>query len=248
MRLAEKVAIVTGSSSGIGRAIACLFAKEGAKIVVSADKNISGGGETVDMIKANNGDAFFVRCDVAKATDVEGLVKATVEKFGRVDILINNAGFLHTPTPFDEIEESMWDQVFAVNVKGIWFGAKYAAAEMKKCEGGAIVNIASLAAFSMPPYVAAYASSKGAAVTLTKALAIELAPHKIRVNSVTPFPTETPMYDKFPDEERRIVLENTPLGRMARPEEIAYAALYLASDESDIVTGTNINIDGGVTI
>ena len=248
MRLAKKVAIVTGASSGIGRAIACLFAKEGANIVVSADKNITGGEETVAEIRTNGGDAFFVRCDVSKASDVKGLVKATVEKFGRIDILVNNAGVLHGPAPFDEIEESLWDRVFAVNVKGIWFGAKYAVAEMKKVGGGAIVNIASLSAVSMPPYVAAYAGSKGAAVTLTKALAIELAPHKIRVNSVNPFPTETPMYDTFSDEARQIVIDNTPLGRMAQPEEIAYAALYLASDESGIVTGTSIKIDGGMTI
>lgn len=248
MRLDNKVAIVTGASSGIGRATACLFAKEGAKIVACADRNITGGEETVATIRANGGDGVFVKCDVTKATDVEGLVKATVEKFGRVDILVNNAGFLHEPTPFDEIEESVWDRVFAVNVKGIWSGAKYAGAEMKKVGSGAIVNIASLAAVSMAPYVAAYASSKGAAVTLTKALAIELAPHKIRVNSVNPFPTETPMYDTFSDEARQIVIKNTPLGRLAQPEEVAYAALYLASDESDIVTGTSINIDGGMTI
>jgi 3-oxoacyl-[acyl-carrier protein] reductase len=247
MRVADKVAIVTGASSGIGRAIACLFAQEGAKVVVSADKNVAGGEETVATIRANGGEAFFMKCDVAKATEVEGLVKATVERFRRVDILVNNAGILAL-APFDEIEESLWDRVFAVNVKGVWFGARYAAAEMKKVGGGAIVNIASLAAFHMPPLATAYASSKGAAVTLTKALALELAPYKIRVNCVNPCLTVTPMQDQFTEEARQLVVERTPLGRLAQPEEVAHAALYLACDESAIVTGISITIDGGNTI
>ncbi len=247
-RLEGKTALVTGGSSGIGRAIAILFAREGAKVVAAADKNIAGGEETATLIKSSGGDAVFVQCDVASSDDVEGLVGATVEKYGRLDILVNNAGIFGGLTPFDRIDESMWDRIYAVNVKGIWFGARYAAPEMKKVGGGAIVNIASMAGISMGPMVAGYASSKGAAITLTKALALELAPDKIRVNCVNPSMTMTPIADQFPAEARQMFIDQTPLGRLVEPEEIALAALFLASDEAAMVTGTHVNVEGGMTI
>jgi 3-oxoacyl-[acyl-carrier protein] reductase len=148
-------------------------------------------------------------------------------------------------TPFEEIEESLWDQIYGVNVKGIWFGSKYVVPVMKREGGGAIVNIASMAGIKPGPLVACYASSKAAAITLTKSLALELAPHNIRVNCVNPALTDTPMADNFPDEEKKAFVDSIPFGRMASPENVAYAALYLASDESEMVTGTGINVDGG---
>ncbi len=244
MRLANKVAIITGAGSGIGRASAYLFAKEGAKLVV-ADINDAGGKETVANIKADGGEAIFVHTDVSVASELENLVKAAKNKFGKIDILFNNAGIGLAGSPIENIEESWWDRIYAVNVKSIFLGVKYAMPEMKKTGGGVIINTASMGAIRPRANGSAYTSSKGAVIALTKALALELAPHNIRVNCINPTMTLTAATKDFPEEFKKASISTIPLGRWAKPEEIAYAALYLASDESSYLTGTSIDVDGG---
>ena len=250
MRLANEVAIITGAASGIGRASAMLFAKEGAK-VVAADINDIGGEETVSMIKANGGEAIFVHTDVSKAADVERLVKTTVDTFAKLDILFNNAGRPQRPISTRVMTEEEWDRIYAVNVKSIFFGAKYAVPEMRKGGGGVIINTASIAAVRPRLLLAAYTSSKGAAIVLTKALALELARYNIRVNAINPVAVETAMLPLFgsegmsTEEVKKNVIPTIPLGRVIQPEDVAYAALYLASDESSMVTGTTLDVDGG---
>ena len=248
MRLVNKVAIITGASSGIGRSSAYLFAKEGAKIAVVANINVAGGEETVATIKAKGGEAFFIQTDVSIASEVEDLVKVTKGKFGKIDILFNNAGIMLPLAAIEEMEESLWERTYAVNVKGTFLTTKYVVPQMKKAGGGVIINNASMGAIRPRPHNAAYISSKGALNTLTKALAIELAPYNIRVNCINPWATRAPGVEALPEEEKKILASTIPLGRLAEPEEVAYAALYLASDESSMITGTSINVDGGYGI
>lgn len=252
MRLANKVAIITGAGSGIGRASAYLFAKERTKVAV-ADINDAGGEETVATIKADGGEAIFVHTDVSIASEVEHLVNVTKDKFGKIDILFNNAGILPKPIAIENIDESLWDQVYAINVKGIFLAIKYTVPEMKKAGGGVIINTGSISGVRPRPYSAAYSSSKGAVILITKALALELAPHNIRVNCINPVVTDTPLTrlraeDTGWEEYKRLMESTIPLGHMARPEDTAYAALYLASDESAMVTGTCLDVDGGRAI
>lgn len=234
----------------MGRATSILFAKEGAKVVV-ADIKDSGGQETVHTIKAERGDAIFVHTDVAKAAEVERLIKTAIRTFGRLDILYNNAGIPQRPTPVDVLNEADWDRIFAVNVKGVFLCAKYAVPEMKRGGGGVIINTASIGGVRVRPSYAAYSTSKGAVIVLTRALALELAPYKIRVNCISPVAAATPMLPQFLPEGtdmgpvEKQYINTVPLGRLAKPEDIAYAALYLASDESSLVTGISLPVDGG---
>ena len=248
MRLADKVAIITGGGSGIGKVSSYLFAKEGAKIAV-ADIDAVGGEETVATIQADGGEAIFIHTDISIVPEVEHLVKVTMDTFGKIDILFNNAGICNVSTPVENIEEAWWDRIYAINVKGIFLGVKYVIPEMKKVGGGVIINTASLAGHRPVKDNSAYASSKGAVITLTKALALELAPYNIRVNCINPAITETPMIEILSEEQKKVSISRTPLGgRAARPEEIAYAAVYLASGESPFLTGASINVDGGRSI
>ncbi|MFC1869859.1 glucose 1-dehydrogenase [Chloroflexota bacterium] len=250
MRLANKVAIITGAGSGIGRATSILFAKEGAKVVV-ADIVDSTGEETARIIKADGGDAIFVHTDVTKAVEVERLIKTAVETFGKVDILHNNSGVPERPTPIEALDEAVWDHIYAVNAKGLFLEAKYVVPEMKRNGGGVIIHTGAMGAVRIRPLHHAYSSSKGAAIVLTKSLAIELAPYKIRVNCINPVSTETAMSPLFlaegadMKEVQKRIISTIPLGRLARVEDTAYAALYLASDESSMVTGIALDVDGG---
>jgi 3-oxoacyl-[acyl-carrier protein] reductase len=250
LRLAGKVALVTGAGSGMGQGIAVLFAKEGAKVSV-VDINASAGQKTADLIKQTGADGQFISADVARAQDVEQMLKKTVTAYGRLDIIVNNAGVPMGPTPIEEVEESLYDKIMAVNVKAIYLAAKYATPIMKKQGGGVIINITSIAGVRPRPGLNVYCASKGGAIVLTKALAVELAGDKIRVNSVGPVAADTPMLAKFIGEDKDYeagkarFIATIPLGRLATPEDIAQAALYLASDEASLVTGVNLEVDGG---
>lgn len=247
MRLANKVAIITGAGSGIGRATAYLFAQEGAKLVV-ADINDEGGEETAAKINETGFEAIFLHTDVSVAADVENLAKASKDKFGKIDILFNNAGITMTRAPVETIEESAWDHIYAINVKSVFLTAKYIVPEMKRAGNGVIINNASIGAIRPRMHTTAYASTKSAVIMLTKTLALELAPYNIRVNCINPVSTETPMTANFSEEHIKASISTIPLGRRAKPEDIAYAALYLASDESSMITGTGLNVDGGRSI
>ena len=252
MKLSNKIALITGAGSGIGRASAILFSKEGAKIAV-ADVDEKGGQQTVEAINNQGGEAIFIKTDVTKEPDVASMVRTTVENYAKLDILFNNAGI---GTPFimlENTEESLWDRVMAINVKGIFFGCKYAAPVMKKQGGGVIVNTASIAAVRPRAGLSAYSASKAAVITLTKCAAMELAPFNIRVNCINPVVTDTPFIlktieaDKI-DEAKKAMLGTIPLGRMGQPEDMAKAALYLVSDDSSLVTGISLNVDGGRSV
>jgi 3-oxoacyl-[acyl-carrier protein] reductase len=249
MRLADKVAVITGAGSGMGRATAILFAREGARVVV-ADVNAAAGAETARTIAAAGGRATFTKADVSLEAEVAALIAETARAHGRLDILFNNAGVPQAFTPIEEVSEAQWERIFSVNAKGVFLGCKHAVPVMKRQGGGAILNTASTAAPRPRPGSNAYAASKGAVVTLTKALAIELAPARIRVNCIAPVATDTPMLPGFignkPLEEgKQALIATIPLGRLARPEDIAQAALYLASDEASLVTGVCLEVDGG---
>jgi len=249
MKLSNKVALITGSGSGIGRASAVLFSQEGARICV-ADIDKEGGQQTVDLIKRKGSDAIFVHADITKASDAEKMVKITLDQYGKLDILFNNAGIGMPFMPIEQIEESLWHRIMDINVKGIFLGCKYAVPIMKRQGGGVIINTASISGVRPRAGNTAYSASKGAAIMLTKALAIELAPSKIRVNCVNPVVVDTPFLEKNIDlsqleEAKKSMLSTIPLGRLCQPEDIAHAALYLASDESSMVTGASLNVDGG---
>jgi 3-oxoacyl-[acyl-carrier protein] reductase len=249
MKLSSKVALITGSGSGIGRASAILFSREGATISV-ADIDEKGGQQTVDLIKQKGGSAIFVQTDVTRANDTERMIKTTADQYGKLDILFNNAGIGMPFMPIEQIEESLWHRIMDINVKGIFLGCKYAIPAMKRQGGGVIINTASISGVHPRPGLGAYSASKGAAILLTKALAIELAPFKIRVNCVNPVVVETPFIEKNIDrsqleEAKKMMLSTIPLGRLCQPEDIAHAALYLASDEASMVTGLALDVDGG---
>jgi 3-oxoacyl-[acyl-carrier protein] reductase len=257
MRLTNKVALITGAGSGMGRASAILFAQEGAKVCV-VDIDGRTGQETVDLVKGEGGEAIFIRADVSKASDVENMIKKTVDTYGKLDILFNNAGIPMAFTPIEEVKEDLWDRIFAVNVKSIFLACKYAVPIMKQQGGGIIINTASIIGVRSRPGLHPYLATKGAAIQLTKGLAIELAPHKIRVNCINPVATDTPMFPYFIDdsgardakyeEARERFIAGIPLGRLANAEDIASAALFLASDESSFITGIGLDVDGGRAI
>ena len=245
MRLTKKIAIITGASSGIGRATACLFAKEGAKVIVVANHNDVGGNDTVAVIKKNGGEAIFAHADVSQSADVQKIVKVTLENFGKIDILFNNAGIGFQRTPVEDIDEARWDQMYDTNVKSIFLCVKYIVPEMRKTGGGVIINTGSMSAIRPRIHDSPYGSAKSAVNLLTKSLALELAP-LIRVNCINPGPILTGIIQKGPGlKQFQKDIDELPLKRAGNPEDIAYCALYLASDESAFVTGAAINVDGG---
>ncbi len=250
MRLANKIAIITGAGSGMGRAAALLFAREGAKVAV-ADVDPKAGEDVVAEIQKAGGDALFVPVNVADEAQVQHMVAATVERFGAVHILYNNAGIMPADDgAVTDISEQTWDKVLDVNLKSAFFCCKYAIPEMIKAGGGSIINTASFVALlgcTVPQD--AYTASKGGMISLTKSLAVQYAKQGIRANAICPGPIETPLLRKLwtSEEERSKRLNRIPLGRFGAPEDIVYLALYLASDEASWTTGAAMVVDGGIT-
>ncbi len=246
MRLANKVAIVTGAGSGFGEGIARRFAAEGARVIV-ADINREGA----ERVAAEIGEAAKIAiADVSKSDDVAAMVKAATEVFGGLDIVVNNAGFTHRNGPMLGVDEETFDRVFAVNVKSIYLAARHAIPIFRaQGRGGMFLNIASTAGVRPRPGLAWYNASKGAAITLTRAMAVELAPEKIRVCALNPVAGETGMLALFMGEDtpekREQFKASVPLGRLSTPRDIANAALYLASDEAEFITGVCMEVDGG---
>lgn len=244
--LTGKVAIVTGGASGIGRATAVLFAREGAKVVI-ADYNPTGGQETLAMIKEEGGEATFIETDVSKPEDVERMVEETIKIYGRLDILFNNAGVAET-AKVTEASLKHWERVLAINLWGVFLGCKYAIPKMIESGGGSIINTASIAAEVGFNETAAYVASKHGVVGLTKTIALDYAADGIRANTVCPGVIRTPMVMEGLDEAaREYVVSFHPLGRMGEPEEVAEAVLFLASERSSFITGTCLFVDGGYT-
>jgi 3-oxoacyl-[acyl-carrier protein] reductase len=245
MRLNNKIALVTGAGSGFGRGIAARFAGEGAKLVV-ADIN----EEAAKMVAGEIGDsAIAVVADVSKNSDVEAMIQQTVAQWGRLDILVNNAGTTHRNKPMTEVTEEEFDRIFAVNVKSVFLTARHGVPLMKEQGHGMILNVASTAGLRPRPGLAWYNTSKGAMITATKAMAIELASFKIRVNAINPVAGETGMLHLFMGEDtpekRAQFVSSIPWGRLSQPQDMANAALFLCSDEADMVTGTCMEVDGG---
>jgi 3-oxoacyl-[acyl-carrier protein] reductase len=244
-RLEGKVALVTGGGSGFGQGIVETFAREGAKVVV-ADIN----GAAADAVARTLGaSAVPVAADVSKASDVESAVGRAVEAFGRLDVVVNNAGISHRNRPMLEVEEEEFDRIFAVNVKSIYLSARAAVPQMRRQGGGVFVNVGSTAGLRPRPGLTWYNGSKGAVHAITKSMAIELAPDRIRVCALAPVAGETPLLATFMGEDtpekRELFRASIPLGRLSRPADIANAALYLASDEAAMVTGVVLEVDGG---
>jgi NAD(P)-dependent dehydrogenase (short-subunit alcohol dehydrogenase family) len=250
-RLDGKVAIITGAASGIGRAAALLFARERARVTV-ADIDARGGEAIAGDIRDAGGDAIFVRTDVTVAAEARAMVDATVHAFGRLDILYNNAGIVRLGG-VEEISEDDWDLVMDVNLKSVFVCSKYAIPHMKRAGGGSIINAGSTVSFVGSPRSAPYCASKGGLLILTKQMAIDCAPFNIRVNAICPGVTDTPFAAQVlaaspdPAEARRRSEQARPIGRFAKPEEVARAALFLASDDSSLAMGSALVIDGGYT-
>lgn len=252
MRLKDKVSIITGAGSGIGEATALRFGKEGSKVVI-ADMDKLASDDTVRKIKKEGGEAIFVPVDVSKTEDCNMLMKKTVKVFGRIDILINNVGIYIQENILDASEEN-WKRIFDVNVNGIFYCCRHAVPYMVKVGKGSIVNIASEAGIVAIKKQMAYNASKAAVIMMTKSMAVDLAEYGIRVNTVCPGTTETSLFqeamDRTPDpkEARRLLESARPANRLGRPEEIAAAILFIASDEPGYATGSTLVIDGGLTV
>jgi NAD(P)-dependent dehydrogenase (short-subunit alcohol dehydrogenase family) len=251
-----RVALVTGAASGIGRVTAQLFAWEGAKVIVATDANVQGAEETVRLIRETGGEAIFIRCDVSKERDVEAMVSQAVETFGSLDYAFNNAGIgpdgVRVPVvPVAECPVDLWDRTMDVNLKGVFLCMKHEIRQMLTQKYGAIVNTSSVGAFKPLPGFAAYDASKTGLIGLTKAAALEVATSGIRINIVCPGPTErTRLIENLTSthpEERERTLNVIPMHRMAEPEEVAEAVVWLCSDAASFVTGHVMPIDGGMT-
>jgi len=248
-RLAGKAAIVTGAGSGFGRGIASRFAEEGCAVVVN-DIVREAGERVAQQLRAAGGEALFVHGDVSRGADVAALLAATLERFGRLDIVVNNAGTTHRNQPLLEVGEAEFDRVYAVNVKSIYWTAIHIVPYFRERGGGCFVNIASTAGIRPRPGLTWYNGSKGAVITTSKSMAAELGPDRIRVNCVNPVIGATGLVTEFmgmPDtpENRKKFLATIPLGRYSTPRDVANACLYLASDEAEFITGACIEVDGG---
>jgi len=247
----DRVALVTGAASGIGRAAALAFAKAGAEVVVS-DIDEVGGLKTVQMIQAmpeGSTEAHFVRTDVTNPDDVEVLIEAVLDTYGQIDFALNNAGIAGTRTNTADYPEELWHQVIDVNLNGVWYCMKYEIPQMLKQGYGVIVNLASIAGLIGSPRLSAYAASKHAVVGLTKTAALEYIRKGIRINAICPAYTDTPMAQSMMEDDPRFgerLLNAIPAQRLGTPEEIAAAVLYLCSDEAGFITGHTLVLDGGI--
>jgi NAD(P)-dependent dehydrogenase (short-subunit alcohol dehydrogenase family) len=247
MRLEGKVAIITGGGSGIGRATAELFAREGAKVVV-ADYKADTGQEAVQAIKDSEGEALFVKVDVSDSAQVQHMVQTALDAYSGIDILFNNAGVLIFGTVL-ETDEEAWNRLMSINLTGVYLCSKAVIPHMIERGGGSIINTSSSTGSHDVAYnIAAYVTSKGGVTLLTKAMAVDHAKDKVRVNAIAPGPTDTPMLrDNMSPEQLEAFAATFPMQRLGRPEELAHAALFLASDEASFVTGAVIAVDGGQT-
>jgi NAD(P)-dependent dehydrogenase (short-subunit alcohol dehydrogenase family) len=245
-RLDGKVAIITGTGSGMGRSAALLFAKEGAK-VVGVDWVKEKGEETLSMIKEVGGESIFIKADVSRAEDVKKVVKTAVDTYGKLDVLFNNAA-VAPYEPLIESTEENWEKVISINLKGVWLGMKYAIPKMLKVGGGSIINTASFVVDAAQRGSAIYAASKGGLVSMSKVAAVEHAAQNVRVNCIKPGIIVTPMSAACygTPEARKRSEATVPMRRLGQPQEIAQVALFLASDESSLITGTEILADGGI--
>ncbi len=250
MRLEDKVALITGSGSGIGREAALLFSSEGAA-VVAVDVDESSGKETVKMIEEQGGKALYVQADVAKGVDCEEMVASAEKAFGRLNILFNNAGIMDgSDDDAVKTEEAVWERTLSVNLKGVFLGCKFGIPALQRAGGGVVINTASFVAFlgAAAPQLA-YTASKGGVLAVTRELAVIHARENIRVNAICPGPLRTELLMKFlnTDEKKQRRLVHIPMGRFGEAKEIAKAALFLASDDSSFMTGTSLLVDGGIT-
>jgi NAD(P)-dependent dehydrogenase (short-subunit alcohol dehydrogenase family) len=252
MRLKDKVAIITGGGGGMGRVAAQQFAAQGARVVV-AEYSEAAGAETVGLVHAAGGDATFVRVDVSKEADARAMVEHALATYGRLDCLYNNAGIMpEADHSVIDTDVDIWDDVMAVNVRGVFLGCKYAVPAMIEGGGGSIINISSFVALlgcSVPQD--AYTASKGAVLSLTRSLAVQFGPKGIRTNAICPGPVETPLLmDWLVKDEaaKQLRLARNPSGRFGKPEEIVAMAVYLASDESRWTNGASLVVDGGITV
>lgn len=250
MRLKNKTAIVTGAALGIGRESALLFVKEGAAVVL-ADVNVEEANNTLDLIKDAGGEGVVIKTDVSKSKDCQAMVEAAIENFGKLDVLFNNAGIMHMEDgTSQDTSEEVWDLTMNVNLKGVFLGCKFGIPAMLKSGGGSIINTASFVGKlgSATPQLA-YTASKGGVLSMTRELAVLHARENIRVNALCPGPLRTELLMKFldTDEKKQRRLVHIPAGRFGEAKEMAQAALFLASDESSYVTGTDFMVDGGIT-
>lgn len=248
--LEGKTALVTGAASGMGKAIAQLFSYEGANVVFT---DLNQDGLKTAVKECDPSRTHFIKVNVTSQEDFQQAVKEVEGKFGAIDVLVNCAGIPQSFTDIEELEEETWNRIIDVNLKSIFLSVKNIVPNMKKQKSGSIINIASIAGVRARPGLNAYCASKGAAIMLSKSLALELAPYNVRVNVINPGPAETPMIGKFlkgnsdemDDAKKSVFIDSVPLGRLIQPDDIARAALYLASNHASIVTGTVLNVDGG---
>jgi 3-oxoacyl-[acyl-carrier protein] reductase len=248
MRLANKIAIITGAGSGFGRGIATRFAAEGAKVVVN-DINADGGEATVEEIVANGGAARFFAGNVAKNDDVRGLIEFALATFGNLDVVVNNAGTTHRNQPLLDVDEAEFDRIYGVNVKSLYLTAKHAVPHFRAKRDGVFITIASTAGVRPRPGLTWYNGSKGAAIVTSRSMAAELARDNIRVNVINPVAGETAMLADFMGEDtpqkRAQFIATIPIGRLSLPSDVATAAVFFASDEAAFITGACLEVDGG---